>query len=489
MKRYLLLILLLTFTSLAKAQQEYSVFTAAGRGVATTFVTDYQAIGINPANLGFKRTYDTKHVTFGLMEVGLSAFSDALTKSTFKKSMTTFNTTDFTNQQKIDAARNFAGKSLAVNADVNWFGISYQHDKLGGFAFGIRESVRFYSKFSQQTSDFLFRGYGAAYFDTLHLNNGSAVANTQANYLANQGNISYGQANKPTTMATIFNGSKMQMVWYREYNLSYGKEFKINDDIAISGGVGLKYLQGFAMMNASSDGTSLMATGAFSPNLHINFGNAAATNPSSDTVSKGLMPKPAGTGFGADLGLNIVIKEKLKIGVAVTNIGSITYDVNVYSMKNDTIAKIDNAGFQNYNIFTQFSNFTSNSGLFKWEGKKNVKVNLPTMFRAGASLKFGDKAEVGVDFIIPATTTPGNLQTMIWSMGGDFKPMRWLKLSGGMTHGGNYGSRVNIPLGLTIIVGENGTWELGVASRDAVTWFRNNGPALSIAMGFLRFRI
>ncbi|HXA01022.1 MAG TPA: hypothetical protein VNW99_03485, partial [Cytophagaceae bacterium] len=81
------------------------------------------------------------------------------------------------------------------------------------------------------------------------------------------------------------------------------------------------------------------------------------------------------------------------------------------------------------------------------------------------------------------------LQSMIWSVGGDFKPFRWLKLSGGMTHGGNYGSRLNIPLGLTFIAGENGTWEVGFASRDAVTWFRNNGPALSFAMGFLRFRI
>jgi hypothetical protein len=488
MKRYLLLFLLITISSLAIAQQEYSVFTAAGRGVATTFVTDYQAIGINPANLGFKRTYDTKHVTFGLMEVGVSAFSDALTKSSFKQSFLTFNSTNFTNQEKIDAAKNFAGKSLAVNADVNLFGISYQHDKIGGFAFGIRETVRFYSKFSQSTSDFLFRGYGASYFDTLHLTNGSAVANTQANYLANQGNISYGQANKPTTMASIFNGSKMQMIAYLEYNLSYGKEFQINDDIAISGGVGLKYLQGQAMMNASSDGNNLSATCAFSPRFGINFGNASKTNPSADTVSKGLLPK-AGSGLGADLGLNVVFREKLKIGFAVTNIGSITYDVNVYSMKNDTLAKIDNKGFQNYNIFTQFSNFTSNSGLFKWEGKKNIKVQLPTMVRAGASYKLGDKGEVGVDFIIPANTTPGNLQSMIWSVGGDFKPFRWLKLSGGMTHGGNYGSRLNIPLGLTFIAGENGTWEVGFASRDAVTWFRNNGPALSFAMGFLRFRI
>ncbi|MFL5727862.1 MAG: DUF5723 family protein [Cytophagaceae bacterium] len=489
MKRYLLLTLFTAFSSMTFGQSEYSVYTAAGKGVATTFVTDYQAIGINPANLGFKRTYDTKHVTFGLMEFGVSTYSEALSKSTFKKSISTFSSADFTYQQKIEAAQNFANKALSINADVNWFGISYQNDKIGGFAFGIRESFRYYSKFSQSTSDILFRGYGASYFDSLQLGNGTYVANNQANYEANQGNITSGKTNNPLTMATIFNGSKIQMLYYREYNLSYGKEFEVNEDVQISGGIGLKYLQGFGMINASSDGQTLTAYGAFSPQLGIDFGSASKTNPSADTTSGGLLPKTAGHGLGMDLGLNAVLFENLKIGVAVTNIGSITYDVNVYTMKNDTLASLTNPGFQNYNIFSQFGNFTSGSGLFRWEGKEKIKVNLPTMVRAGASYKLGEKAEVGVDFVIPATVSPGNFQSMVWSVGGDFKPFRWLKLSGGMIHGGNYASRVNIPLGFSFIAGENGTWEMGVSSRDAVTWFRSNGPVLSFAMGFLRFRI
>ena len=487
MKKYLLVTLSITFSSLAMAQQEYSVFTAAGRGVATTFVTDYQAIGINPANLGYKRVYDTKHVTFGLMEFGFSAFSDALTKSALKQSATNFNTSDFTYQQKIDAAKNFTGKALALNADLNWLGISYQHDKIGGFAFGVRETFRYYSKFSQKTSDMIFRGYGSSYFDTLHLNNGTAVLNDSANYVANQGNIQYGTASNPLSIAQLFSGSKMQMIHYREYNLSYGKEFQISDDIAISGGIGLKYLQGFGIINASSDGTTLSATGAFSPAYGINFGGAAKINPSADSTSSGF--KPAGSGFGADLGLNLLFREKLKIGLAVTNIGSITYDVNVYGVNNNIVTRVDNQGFKNYNFFTQAGTFTSGTGLFKWQGKQKITVHLPTMVRVGASYKLGEKGEAGIDFIIPATTTPGNFQSMIWSVGGDFKPFRWLRLSGGITHGGNYASRVNIPLGLTLIAGENGTWELGFASRDAVTWFRSNGPAISFAMGFLRFRI
>ena len=54
MNRFLLLTAgLLALPAAAWAQTELSNFTATGRGgVATTFATDYQAIGINPANLG-----------------------------------------------------------------------------------------------------------------------------------------------------------------------------------------------------------------------------------------------------------------------------------------------------------------------------------------------------------------------------------------------------------------------------------------------------
>ena len=51
MKNTLLIVLVLSSFNVF-GQIENSSFTATGRGAATTFVTDYQALGINPANLG-----------------------------------------------------------------------------------------------------------------------------------------------------------------------------------------------------------------------------------------------------------------------------------------------------------------------------------------------------------------------------------------------------------------------------------------------------
>src|SRR5690606_38746471 len=62
-------------------QSELSVFTTTGRAASTTFVTDYQAIGINPANLGWTWRHAGKHVAFGLAEGSYSVYSNALTRA------------------------------------------------------------------------------------------------------------------------------------------------------------------------------------------------------------------------------------------------------------------------------------------------------------------------------------------------------------------------------------------------------------------------
>jgi hypothetical protein len=56
------------------------VFNTTGRAAATTFVTDYQAIGINPANLGWTWRHTDKHVAVGVAEGSYSLYSDALTR-------------------------------------------------------------------------------------------------------------------------------------------------------------------------------------------------------------------------------------------------------------------------------------------------------------------------------------------------------------------------------------------------------------------------
>ncbi len=56
---------------------------------------------------------------------------------------------------------------------------------------------------------------------------------------------------------------------------------------------------------------------------------------------------------------------------------------------------------------------------------------------------------------------------------------------GGVTGGGGYD--LQMPVGINFAI-RGGSYEFGVASRDAVTFFKDNAPTLSMAMGFARVR-
>ena len=80
MKTKLLLISFIFSSIIVSAQKEISSFSATGSGVATAFLSDYQCLGVNPANLGWQRS-PIAPFHLSLLEVGASVYSDALQKN------------------------------------------------------------------------------------------------------------------------------------------------------------------------------------------------------------------------------------------------------------------------------------------------------------------------------------------------------------------------------------------------------------------------
>lgn len=493
MKRILLGVLSsLSLISTLTAQHEMGVFTATGRGgVATTFVTDYQSIGINPANLGLPLKFEGKNISIGLLEFGTSAYTSALSKSQLKD-FANFDST-LSMADKIIAAGKYANSPFAFNLDVNYLGISAQFEKVGGFAFGIRERMQYYSNFNSSISDILFRGFGSSYFDQLVVGMGTStdtIANTPQNIQQYQNQIIKGFSSSPKLLSELFDGSKINMSWSREYNLSYGREIIKGENLNIYAGIGLKYIQGLNVMDIQVRDGKLEAFGAFSPRLGLDFVDSAVANPSYTGIQKSGLPQSVGQGFGTDIGITVFYKEKIKVGLSVTNLGSITYTGNVFTVKDTLLYDIKNEGMNNYNFVGELDKFAGNDGIFQWGGEEKRKISLPTLIRFGVSYKLKDKAEIGMDLIIPAKDVAGSFQKAIVAFGADFYPIPWIRLSTGFSKGGNFINKsLNVPIGVTFIIGKNGAWELGAASRDVITWFSNNNPTLSAALGFLRFRI
>ena len=239
------------------AQQELSSFTSTGRGGATTFVTDYQAVGINPANLGWTWEQEQKKVAFGFAEYTYSIHSDALSKQSLRDELGSIlrnrTTEDFTHAEKVQAGQDFANAGLAFNVDFGSFGGAITLNKFGGLAFRINDRFQWYSQLGPQASELLFQGKTSSYFDSLIIVNGidtSTVANDPSAYDYDTLNVLSGFASIPQALSSVLDGTRMSLSWYREYNLSYGRKIiELDSVISLYGGIGVKYLQGMAIMD------------------------------------------------------------------------------------------------------------------------------------------------------------------------------------------------------------------------------------------------
>ena len=475
------------------SQLENSSFTNAGRGCATTFATDYEALGINPANLGWASKYDGKKFTMGFAEYGVSISSSALTKDQLRNSVYSIisgNSNNLTYQDKVNAANSFAQAGTTMNIDASVFGAALNTKKAGGFAFRINDHMQLYTQFGSNAANLFFLGKTSSIFDSLTI---VTSAGTTQN-IANHPNLSpdsaklvtQGYSNAPQLLSRVLNGSQMKLTWTREYNLSYGRKILGHDStFALYGGIGIKYVQGLALIDIQSTNNQLSGYSSISPAFGVNYG-AAAQEANQITQSGGL-PKTVGNGYGFDFGLNIIIKNKFKIGAAVNNVGSIVWKGNAYTLKDTFLVKTTNTGLQNYNMVSQLANMFGSGGLVNVQAAQSITTQLPGMIRAGASLLLGRVAEIGVDFIMPVTSNavPGSIQNPVISTGGDLMPVKWLKIQAGFVTGGNYGNQV--PVGI-MFIGKGGAYEAGVASRDVVTFFTQHGPNISLSMGFMRMR-
>lgn len=491
-KRILTLVLSLSVIT-TFAQNEYIAWPATGKGVSSTFVTDYHCLGINPANLGW-RAYDEKKITMGTSEFGMSIYSESLAKQDLRDNIwgviKSGSLDSLTYEDKIAAAEGFAS-DFAFNWDYNMFGFSFQNEKLGGIAIGIRSRASWASSFSDDFSDLLFNGKFSQQFDSLAYFNG-----IDTSMIANYGNMSPDSARNvlngsfaiPLRISEIIGDSYLRLSMNREYHLGYGRKLFGNDStFAMYAGVGAKFIQGVAMMNLAGDGNGgYTMVSAFSPGFDIDY---AAGLPSLEKQVNNFWRSPVGYGYGFDVGVNISLFNKLHLAASVTNVGQMKYTGNVFRGTDTLVIDYQALGLEDMNISNSIPELLEETGLFKLQGVSDTTISLPGNVRFGASMEIGEFVHVGADLVAPFNTAlPGSVNGFAWGIGGDaIIPAGKSKIfiMAGVTGGGGYD--IQVPLGINFALG-GGAYEVGIASRDAVTFFAQNKPTISMAFGFARVR-
>ncbi len=473
MKQLLSFLFLIFFVAILPAQTELSSFNSTGSGYATSTINDYQSLGINPANLGWARNDHSMNI--GFFEFGGSIYTEALTKKQIYNDLYG-NPITLDVQGKRDAAKAFTDARMIGNASLMLVGFSYQDENIGGFAFNIRERFIWHSLLNENAAHYLFLGYLDPYFDTIIEENGENV----------------GYSFNPQQATLIYEGSDYHMLMYTEINLGYGRKVIKNDNIAWYMGINLKYLMGQAMARYyQKESGELLGNSALSPGFGVEYsGNSVYDGTVNKLEGSGL--KTVGTGFGFDIGTTIEIKQNLKIGLAVNDIGYIKWTKNVYEGWDGGVWRIDTPGLNNYNIFEEGQLINTDNGPPPNDttllGISELKLDLPMHFRGGVSYTFNEYIEAGIDTYIPlGEKVPGAFEAPVFSIGVRANPANWVQLSIGVVNGGKFGT--NVPFGVSFfpINNDETTWEVGIATRDMMSLFKQTNPTVSYAFGFLRF--
>lgn len=492
----------------AVAQGDISAFTATGRGVATTFTTDYQTIGINPANLGFRRSFRDPKITLGFFEQSSSFFSGALSRGELYKTIVDPSSFNFSVDEKTRAIPRLANKALSANIDFMIVGASLSLPKIGGFAFSIRDRIQFFTLLNPTVTEIAFLGQNASYFPQLELSSGRIITNTP-NLPANireqvVGSGYYDNPQQAKNYGEILNNSRISSVWYREYNFSYGTKIIDQYNLSVHAGGGVRFIRGIALIDLLAQDNQLVLDNiSLSPTFGLDFGEDVNSPkaPSFQSPVQGaslsrkiLGAKPVGAGFGFDLGLNFVIKKNFYLGIALNNIGSINWTGNAYNLSNGNLVQAEGTGLNSFNIFAGTQNelrFGGDKSLLQLNGINQIKTELPSTLRIGGSYEYFRTFHVGFDVIIPTNNVSGNLNEVWYGVGGDWRINRFFKFSMGFNTGGNQGGKINVPMGITYNAGRR-FYEAGIATRDISSYFASNfagGTTISLAFGFLRFKI
>ncbi|MBX7107170.1 MAG: hypothetical protein K1X61_00850 [Chitinophagales bacterium] len=431
-------------------------------GAGTTLFRDYQAAGINPANLGIFG--DETRMTFAFFDATGVVFSEALTKTDLVQSI--IEGKKLTDEEKKSIAQSFAEDGLSFKSEMMPVGFAIQIPKVGGFSFTWKEKLSGDAVLNTAFADLVFNGIHSSYIDS--------IIYDASGYLI-------GITDTLLPYSKYFDGSSMQFSWTRNFNISYGRMLFELEGIKIYGGAGINFLLGNAITDISYGENVAEGFAAYSSVFDIDFANI--TNPQIDL--KGNL-YPVGRGYAVDFGGTVSIKDKIFAGISVTNMGSMKWKGNLVSLNDGILDSVVNfAGVNSADIYSDIADLLNAGGLFSWTPESEITQSLPALLRIGGALRPLSQLEIGVDLIQPLNKSPGSIQNTELAALVSFNPVKAVKLTTGFMGGGI--ANFDIPLGISFSFTPEQAWQISLGTRDIISIFKQNTPTLSLSVSLLRF--
>ncbi len=457
-KSTLVYFILFLFPYIGWAQSQYALPEGLVKsGALTAMANDWEAIGINPANLGWD---NNDKISFSLINFGVGLQSGGLSTHDIK---TILNKND-TNQPTAAKEMLASGHGPSLFADMNWFAFSIKIDKIGTFAINLCDkAVGNFTLSPSGASLITQKGYIG---DSVALH--KLIGTSLELYQYREFNLAFGRE------LFEIGGQNSEADYYESYNVRYSgymgdkvdtePKTPVSDSNAIKiyGGIGLKYIWGESYFNGDVDAYGINAEYAVPDNFPA-FSPLANTNP--------------GHGLAADLGVSATYK-KWTFGISATDLGSITWHQSAFTVADTTIFGL--------NSIQKTINKLDSNKVVDFKKNTNVTMMLPSKLRLGAAYQLSRQVAFSSDLIFPLNAATSNLAGPYFALGTQVGIWKILILNAGIATTTYYGT--SVPFGISLCAGH--AVQMYFGTTDILTYLgKTTNGNVSAAYGMIRVNI
>lgn len=417
----LIFVFVVSLFQTASASDRISLRTLGMGRTAVTASRGTDAIGINPANIAIP---DIGHFNLSLVNTSARLSTELFSYDIYQKYFTGIDTGGTKRapypltQEDKDIIRGQMPDNpvTRINVESMLAGISLETAMLGGIGFAVIEHAGEGMAFSRD------------FFDLVYLNG------------------------LPSNTKYVFDGTSFEAWWYREYNISYGRELPVKIPFLknLYVGAAIKFVRGYGIFQTTKNHSSIENKTALSDtgtnSIIGNFDFAAQhagvdffNNDDSSKHSFTFTPDPVGKGTGFDIGFSAKLFNGLLLGLSVTDIGKITWDKNVL--------QTTGGGQITYGGYTkEIRDSVKKVIKGKNSAGESFSTSLPTVLRIGAT---AESEEVPFLYFLPKhlllaveyaqgfNESLGNTTKPRFSLGAEYKIIPFLPLRTGLVFGGN----------------------------------------------------
>lgn len=243
--------------------------------------------------------------------------------------------------------------------------------------------------------------------------------------------------------------------WYREYALSYAREFatsfrsrSLRPVESIKFGASLKWIAAHAYTELDDEsriyhsptGDSLAATVRYT----ITSAARGRLQDNNSTEGFSLFPQSVGNGLGMDLGMSFNYRETMTFAISLNNLGFVSFGDNALLKTADTTIVFTGlndpiSGEANKNQLDSIADGVRAQN----RTAENFARALPTHLRVGFAMILDDRlnfpAAFTVDYVQGFNNNFGNTGIPILGFGGEIRPIREMPIRTGIQLGGRQG--------------------------------------------------